>query len=163
MLDVIDKNWHHHNLFSNLAKHDLQCTVWEFQKQKYENLTNSMVLWMNEEAQLLGVSVLPPPAKKQAFLSSESYVDETLNIGSMSHNQLPTNWNEYLSLMCTTNEATTVKRVLQVVADIRFQTYLLVEQLMTSEKGDGQKVHNCVLWTTFFTTWWWYYILEQLN
>lgn len=54
--------------------------------------------------------------------------------------------------MCTTNGTTTVKRVLQVAADIRFQTYSLMELLMTGEEGDAQKVHKlCVYFIKLFS------------
>lgn len=85
--------------------------VWEFQKQKYENSTNSLVVWMNEDAQILEATVSPPPARKQALMSFESYVVGALKFGLMTpQDWLPTNQNEFLSLLYKTNKATTVKR-----------------------------------------------------
>lgn len=43
-----------------------------------------MVIWINEEAQILGILVLPPSTKKQAFITFEFYVDEVLNFEFMT-------------------------------------------------------------------------------
>lgn len=43
-----------------------------------------MVVWINEEVQILGTLVLPPSAKKQVFITFESYVDEVLNFEFMT-------------------------------------------------------------------------------
>lgn len=93
--------------------------AWESQKLNYENLT----LWSNKEAQMFGASVLPPQAKRKALMSFGSYVYGVLKFEFMTlQGWLPVNEEEYLSVICTTKGAFTVKGLLQVIADIRFQT-----------------------------------------
>lgn len=63
-----------------------------------------MVVWRNRKDQVLRASVVPPPTKKKALISFESYVDEAVNFRCMTpQDWLPTSQDKYLSLMCTTN------------------------------------------------------------
>lgn len=115
--------------------------LWEFQKQKHENSTKSVEVWEKENTQIVEATVSLPLARKQSLMSVEYYVVGALKFGFMTpQDWLLTNRNKFLSLLCTTNSHH-CEEILQVAADIRFQTCSLVKLLITG-RDDCQSVHE---------------------